>query len=81
MNKILKYDGDLGQPNVFVPISEHIRAQKIDLLMRHFKTQSTKHWFTSDTFAAMHRIRGVECASQTGLAEAFYCRKLVLGAS
>ena len=79
--KILKYDGDLGQPNVFVPISEHIRAQKIDLLMRHFKTQSTKHWFTSDTFAAMHRIRGVECASQTGLAEAFYCRKLVLGAS
>ena len=37
--------------------------------MRHFKTQSTKHWFTSDTFAAMHRIRGVECASQTGLAD------------
>jgi hypothetical protein len=25
----------------------------------------------------MHRIRGIECASQTGLAEAFYCRKLV----
>jgi LmbE family N-acetylglucosaminyl deacetylase len=77
--EILKYDGDLGQPNVFVPISEHIAAQKIELLMKHFATQSTKHWFTNDTFAAMHRIRGIECASPTGLAEAFYSRKLVLG--
>jgi LmbE family N-acetylglucosaminyl deacetylase len=75
--EILKYDGDLGQPNVFVPISEPVGARKIEFLMRHFKTQSTKHWFTSDTFAAMHRIRGIECASQTSLAEAFYCRKLL----
>jgi LmbE family N-acetylglucosaminyl deacetylase len=77
--EILKYDGDLGQPNVFMPISEQIGARKIELLMKHFATQSTKHWFTHDTFAAMHRIRGVECASHTGFAEAFYCRKLVLG--
>jgi hypothetical protein len=26
----------------------------------------------------MHRIRGIECASATGRAEAFYGRKLVL---
>jgi LmbE family N-acetylglucosaminyl deacetylase len=79
--EILKYDGDLGRPNVFVPLSERLCARKIELLLKHFKTQSTKHWFTSDTFEAMHRIRGVESASVTGRAEAFYCRKLLLTAS
>ena len=75
--EILKYDGDIGSPNIFVPLSEELCLRKTALLLKHFKTQSTKHWFTSDTFEAMHRIRGVECASTTGRAEAFYCRKLV----
>jgi LmbE family N-acetylglucosaminyl deacetylase len=78
--EILKYDGDLGNPNVFVPLPEQLCTRKTDLLLKHFKTQSTKHWFTSDTFEAMHRIRGVECASTSGRAEAFYCRKLILEA-
>jgi LmbE family N-acetylglucosaminyl deacetylase len=76
--EILKYDGDLGHPNVFVPVSEQLCARKIALLMKHFKTQSSRHWFTSDTFEAMHRIRGIECVSPTGRAEAFYCRKMLL---
>jgi LmbE family N-acetylglucosaminyl deacetylase len=77
--EILKYDGDLGSPNVFVPLSGNLSARKIELLLEHFQTQTSRHWFTRGTFEAMHRIRGVECASATGLAEAFYCRKLVLG--
>ena len=77
--EIIKYDGDLGSPNLFVPLAEEICTQKIDLLLKHFRTQSNKHWFTRSTFEAMHRIRGVECASSTGFAEAFYCRKVVLG--
>jgi LmbE family N-acetylglucosaminyl deacetylase len=77
--EILKYDGDLGHPSVFMPLSEQICTRKIESLLKHFKTQSTRHWFTSDTFEAMHRIRGIECASATGRAEAFHCRKLVLG--
>jgi LmbE family N-acetylglucosaminyl deacetylase len=76
--EIIKYDGDLGRPNVFVPLSEQLCARKIELLLKHFKTQSNKHWFTSDTFEAMHRIRGIESGSPTARAEAFYCRKLVL---
>jgi LmbE family N-acetylglucosaminyl deacetylase len=79
--EILKYDGDLGQPNVFVPVSEQLCTRKIELLMKHFQTQSTRHWFTSDTFEAMHRIRGIECVSPAGRAEAFYCRKMVLETS
>jgi LmbE family N-acetylglucosaminyl deacetylase len=77
--EILKYDGDIGRPNVFVPLSGQLCTLKIELLLKHFQTQLTKHWFTSDTFEAMHRIRGIECASATGGAEAFYCRKLILG--
>jgi LmbE family N-acetylglucosaminyl deacetylase len=77
--EILKYDGDLGSPNVFVPLSEQLCLRKVELLLKYFKTQSTKHWFTSDTFEAMHRIRGIESVSPTGRAEAFYSRKLVLG--
>jgi LmbE family N-acetylglucosaminyl deacetylase len=75
--EILKYDGDLGQPNLYVPLSTEIASRKIDFLMKHFATQSTKHWFTRDTFEAVHRIRGIECASPSGRAEAFYCRKLI----
>ena len=77
--EILKYDGDLGRPNVFMPLPEEICHRKVELLLKHFRTQSTKHWFTSDTFEAMHRIRGIECASPTGRAEAFYSRKMILG--
>jgi LmbE family N-acetylglucosaminyl deacetylase len=79
--EILKYDGDLGSPNLFVPLSAQLCDQKVELLLKHFHTQSTKHWFSRDTFEAMHRIRGIECACSTGRAEAFYCRKLVLDAS
>jgi LmbE family N-acetylglucosaminyl deacetylase len=76
--EIFKYDGDLGHPNLFIPLSEQVSDRKIGLLMKHFKTQSTKHWFTADTFQAVHRIRGIECVSPTGRAEAFYCRKMVV---
>ena len=79
--EIPKYDGDLGKPNVFVPLSEAICAKKIEFLLKHFKTQLSRHWFTSSTFDAMHRIRGVECASPTGFAEAFYCRKMLFAVS
>jgi len=73
--EILKYDGDLGQPNVFIPLSEKIAARKVELLLKHFQTQTKKHWFSGDAFEAMLRIRGVECAAVR--AEAFYGRKLV----
>jgi LmbE family N-acetylglucosaminyl deacetylase len=76
--EILKYDGDLGRPNLFVPLAERFSDRKIHSLLKFFQTQKTKHWFTKDTFEAMLRIRGIECASPTGRAEAFYSRKVVL---
>ncbi len=76
--EIPKYDGDFGVPNFFVPVSEAQLRRKTDLLMKHFKTQSGKHWFTPELFLAPPRIRGMECDSPTQFAEAFYSRKMLL---
>ncbi len=76
--EIPKFDGDLGTPNVYVPVSRAQAARKTRLLQKHFATQRNKHWFTAETFMSLLRLRGLECASPTGLAEGFYARKLVL---
>jgi LmbE family N-acetylglucosaminyl deacetylase len=76
--EIPKYDGDLGNPNFYVRLDEELAQRKVDHLCAFFQTQGNKHWFTPDTFLALMRLRGIECASATKFAEAFYCRKLVL---
>jgi LmbE family N-acetylglucosaminyl deacetylase len=77
--EIPKYDGDLGVPNFFVPIEERLSRQKVASICKLFQTQNNKHWFTEDTFLSLMRLRGIECASPTKYAEAFYCRKIVVG--
>lgn len=77
--EIVKYDGDLGSPNLFVPLDRSHIAAKTSGLNRHFGSQHDKQWFSTDTFEGLSRLRGVQCNSATGLAEAFYCRKAVLG--
>lgn len=74
--EIPKYDGDLGQPNVFVALDAAVCDEKIDLLYEHFPTQAGKSWFDRDTFRGLMRLRGVECAAPDRFAEAFYGRKL-----
>jgi LmbE family N-acetylglucosaminyl deacetylase len=76
--EILKYDGDFGQPNCYVQLDEGICRRKIEYILRCFKTQRSKRWFTKDAFQALLRIRGVECQSPTRFAEAFYGRKMFL---
>jgi len=76
--EIPKYDGDMGTPNVFVPISHALCRRKSKLLMRHFASQRNKHWFSEELFLATARLRGMECNSPTHYAEAFYGRKLLL---
>jgi len=76
--EIPKYDGDLGTPNVFVGLDRETCERKAKYLCQSFASQRTKHWFTSDTFLALQRIRGVESNALGGFAEGFHCRKLVL---
>jgi LmbE family N-acetylglucosaminyl deacetylase len=77
--EVPKYDGDLGIPNAFVPLDESLAKRKAELLCELFQTQGNRHWFSEDTFLALMRLRGIECASETRYAEAFHCRKLTLG--
>jgi LmbE family N-acetylglucosaminyl deacetylase len=76
--EIAKYDGDLGQPNVFVHLDEAVCRRKLDILMRAFQTQASRPWFKEDTFWALLRLRGLESRAPQGLAEAFVGRKLIL---
>ena len=76
--EVPKYDGDMGAPNLFVPIDDEIRRRKVDHLLTHFDTQLSRRWFTEDLFSGLLRLRGMECNSPSNFAEAFYCRKTVL---
>jgi LmbE family N-acetylglucosaminyl deacetylase len=77
--EIPKYDGDLGQPNLFVPLEEAVCSRKIRNIVESFRSQGGKQWFDEETFFAILRLRGMEACSPTRFAEAFYCRKAVLG--
>jgi LmbE family N-acetylglucosaminyl deacetylase len=77
--EVPKYDGDLGAPNAFVPLTEPVCRRKIDAILQSFPSQQGKRWFSEDVFRGLMRLRGVECNASGGHAEAFYCRKLVLG--
>jgi LmbE family N-acetylglucosaminyl deacetylase len=74
-----KYDGDLGQPNLFVPLPRETALRKAAHLLAAFPSQRAKHWFTEDAFLGPMRLRGVEAAASSGFAEAFTGRKLRLG--
>jgi LmbE family N-acetylglucosaminyl deacetylase len=76
--EIPKYDGDLGQPGVFMPLELEICQRKVQYLMDAFASQRSKRWFQPETFLSLMRLRGMECNAPSGYAEAFYCRKLVV---
>jgi LmbE family N-acetylglucosaminyl deacetylase len=75
--EIPKYDGDLGNPNFFVPLTRAQLQRKIDTILHHFVSQRGRSWFEDETFAAMARLRGIGCNAPEGVAEAFYARKVV----
>jgi LmbE family N-acetylglucosaminyl deacetylase len=76
--EIPKWDGDIGQPNFYIPVSADALQRKIDLLISHFGSQRSKQWFDGETFFGLARLRGMECCAPERYAEAFFARKLVL---
>jgi LmbE family N-acetylglucosaminyl deacetylase len=76
--EVPKYDGDLGRPGVFIPLTVEACRQKVQNVMEAFPSQHAKRWFRQDTFLSLMRLRGMECNAASGYAEAFYCRKMVL---
>ena len=74
--EIPKWDGDLGQPNFYVPLREQTMQRKVDVLLSCFATQRPKSWFDEGTFRGLARLRGLECRAREGYAEAFHARKI-----
>jgi LmbE family N-acetylglucosaminyl deacetylase len=76
--EIPKWDGDLGQPNLYMPVSAEALRRKIDLLNAHFASQRSKQWFDPELFLGLARLRGMECRAPERYAEAFFARKLAV---
>jgi LmbE family N-acetylglucosaminyl deacetylase len=76
--EIPKYEGDLGNPNLFVGLSAATLDRKVDHLMAAFPSQVDRSWYTPETFRGLARIRGIEAGAASGYAEGFTCRKLLV---
>ena len=76
--EIPKYDGDLGSPNLFVPLgAEHVR-KKLEYVLECYGSQQSRQWFDAETLSGLMRLRGVEANAPSRYAEAFYTPKLVV---
>jgi len=76
--EIPKYEGDLGHPNLFVPLDAGIAERKVEVLMSAFPSQASRNWFRREVFQAHMRMRGIECNAPSGCAEAFHARKVTI---
>jgi LmbE family N-acetylglucosaminyl deacetylase len=77
--EIPKWDGDLGQPNIYSALTSSIMERKIAFLMSGFATQRSKDWFSPDVFRGLGRLRGMECRAPELSAEGLFLRKARLG--
>ncbi|MFB7653404.1 MULTISPECIES: PIG-L deacetylase family protein [unclassified Streptomyces] len=74
--EIAKWDGDLGRPVAYQPLSPEIAERKVRLLQEHYPSQRHRPWYDREAFLGLARIRGIEC--HTRYAEAFAVTKLTL---
>jgi LmbE family N-acetylglucosaminyl deacetylase len=52
--EIPKYDGDLGRPQLYLPLTEDIVRHKAATLLRCFPSQTNKRWFTGELVSRQH---------------------------
>jgi LmbE family N-acetylglucosaminyl deacetylase len=71
--EIPKWDGDLGRPNVYLPLAGEAARRKVELLHANFPSQKARDWWDDEVFYGFMRMRGMECRSR--YAEAFHCQK------
>jgi LmbE family N-acetylglucosaminyl deacetylase len=76
--EIPKYDPDMANPNLFVPLQPGHAETKVRALMSHYPSQRQRRWFTPDAFYALMHLRGIQAAAPSGLAEGFYASKLCI---
>jgi LmbE family N-acetylglucosaminyl deacetylase len=77
--EIPKWDGDLGRPSAYQPLTPDVAEAKVTLLQRHYASQRHLPWYDRETFLGLARLRGIECRSR--YAEAYYLDKITLDLS
>ncbi len=76
--ELIKYEGDLITPNIYVPLRTEIMDRKIAFLDEAFPSQHGRYWWRPETFRGIAAVRGVESRAESGFAEGFHARKLVV---
>jgi LmbE family N-acetylglucosaminyl deacetylase len=74
--EIVKWDADLGRPNVYQPLTPEVAEKKVELLQQHYASQRHRPWYDREAFLGLARVRGIECHAR--YAEAFSAGKLTL---
>lgn len=75
--EVAEYDGNFGNPSLYVPLSEEQCRAKVTRLFEAFPSQTQRRWFNEEAFWSRLRLRGLECNAPSRLAEAFFVRRLV----
>ena len=76
--EIPKWDGDLGRPSAYFPLSVAVARRKVELLHKCYPSQRHRDWWDDEVFLGLARLRGMECRAP--YAEAFHCAKFLIGA-
>lgn len=74
--EIPKWDGDLGRPSAYFPLTDEIARRKVELLHKCFPSQHRRDWWDDQVFLGLARLRGMECRAP--YAEAFTCTKSII---
>lgn len=74
--EIVKWDGDLGRPAAYQPLTAELAETKVALLQRHYPSQRHRPWYDREAFLGLARIRGIECGAR--YAEAFHVAKVAV---
>jgi LmbE family N-acetylglucosaminyl deacetylase len=77
--EILKWDSDLPNPTLYLPISDATARHKTRMLTQCYPSQSGRDWFDEEVVLGLMRVRGVQCRAR--YAEAFTVEKAVLDTS
>ena len=74
--EIPKWDGDLGRPSIYFPLTPDVAHRKVELLHKCFPSQASRDWWDDEVFLGLARLRGME--SRAPYSEAFTCTKSVV---
>jgi LmbE family N-acetylglucosaminyl deacetylase len=74
--EIPKWDGDLGRPSMYLPLTVDVARRKLELLHKCFPSQTARDWWDDEVFLGLARLRGMECRAH--YAEAFTCSKFTI---